>query len=266
MMQSASLISTLAVTVVLLFLPAINRTTYNAYGFSFDHPAPHSPSMSSDRVVVPSTNRVVDIHRPVPQQLQDQQQQQQRPMMIADSVLLQNLLDYTEQQNDDVLNSPPRPRTTLMKMTESTPHQMGEDLKTTDLANWYSWCLSEDDRFDMADCKVILIEQLKLMISRENNGIGYEETTDLANWYSSCLSEDDRFGAADCKMILVEQQKLIIARENNGLRIAFLGMIAVFVNINTKQDTLPAANKGEKSLQKWYGILVDGIFPPDKQP
>lgn len=76
MMQPASLISTLAVTVFLSFLPAINRTTYNAYGFSFDHPAPYSPSMSSDRV------RVVGIHRPGPQQLQDQQQQQQRPMMI----------------------------------------------------------------------------------------------------------------------------------------------------------------------------------------
>ena len=144
MMLSASLISTLAtVTVFLSILPAINRTTNNAYGFSFDHPAPYSPSMSSDRVVVPSTNRVVGIHRPVPQQLQDQQQQQQRPMMIADSVLLQTLLDYTEQQNDDVLNSPPRPRTTLMTMTESTPHQMGEELmlsgKTTDLiTNWYS--------------------------------------------------------------------------------------------------------------------------------
>lgn len=86
-------------------------------------------------------------------------------------------------------------------MTESTPHQKGQDL------------------------------------------VLRGKTTDLANWYSSCLS-DDRFGAADCKMILIEQQKLMIARENSGLRIAFLGMIAVFVNINKKQDTLPAASEG----------------------
>ena len=237
-MLSASLIRTLAtVTVFLSILPAINRTTNNAYGFSFDHPAPYSPSMSSDRVVVPSTNRVVGIHRPVPQQLQDQQQQQQqqqRPMMIADSVLLQTLLDYTEQQNDDVLNSPPRPRTTLMTMTESTSHQMGEELmlsgKTTDLTNWYSSCLS-DDRFDAADCKIILIEQCKLLISRENDGISREK--------NEILRETNR--------------------ETNG--VALVGIIAAFTTMNKKQDTLPAANEGKKLFQQ-----LKRYFQRDKQP